>query len=400
MTGTPKSRTENLPPEVEAKFQERCRAQRLRSMRQGAWINVIVYNFFLVADVVLVPGTFWLSAFLHICVVTPLMLASAFLYGRWSHVWLNHLLAVLSPLLVVGQIMFVYALNDGPLVDNFPYLAIVVLAHSQQAQRFGRIYGAYLNLVIMVVVGVGLAFGHGSMQAKGMAFLLTVYMAWFGMRLSRWAERDQRNRFIMHWNEQQQIEAAEWSANHDPLTGLLNRRALELRFRAICAEPADFDRRLAMLMIDVDHFKAFNDHFGHLAGDKCLSAIAQTLQEQLPDDNDLCARFGGEEFIVLVQNCDQAAAASLGEQIVRAVRALGLPHVVPHAGASVTVSVGVNSGQAIGETFEQLAFEADAALYRAKTLGRDRSWPSVADINPSRAEPVSAVPRLKCKSDH
>src|SRR5204863_8828379 len=130
---------------------------------------------------------------------------------------------------------------------------------------------------------------------------------------------------------------------------------------------------LALAMIDVDHFKAYNDLYGHPGGDYCLSRVAAVLRETLNRPGDLLARYGGEEFAAVLPGTDLAGAAVVAEAMRAAVAALGLTHAGSPQHGRVTVSLGVAAlvpGPGMGE--DELVKAADQALYRGKHEGRKR----------------------------
>jgi diguanylate cyclase (GGDEF)-like protein len=134
---------------------------------------------------------------------------------------------------------------------------------------------------------------------------------------------------------------------------------------------------LALLMIDVDHFKAYNDHYGHVAGDCCLQRVAQALAGAVQRAGELAARYGGEEFAVLLPDSDELRAVAVAHRLREAVRELALEHQASPCGAQVTISVGVAcvrpaDGQPLEHAQTTLFQQADEALYRAKQAGRDR----------------------------
>ena len=128
-------------------------------------------------------------------------------------------------------------------------------------------------------------------------------------------------------------------------------------------------------MIDVDHFKLFNDHYGHPAGDACLQRVTQALKDVVLRKQDLLARYGGEEFAVLLVGCGTKDATDFAQQLRRSVFDAGIPH--DHRGDDipyVTVSIGVASLDSFPRqaTTSELVARADANLYAAKRLGRNR----------------------------
>jgi diguanylate cyclase (GGDEF)-like protein len=157
----------------------------------------------------------------------------------------------------------------------------------------------------------------------------------------------------------------------DPLTGLANRRRLADLLAAEWQRGLRTGHRVAVAMIDVDLFKLFNDHYGHLAGDACLRKVAAAANDTASGDH-LVARYGGEEFAVVLLGEDVAAARRAAERIRAAVEALGEPHAKSPIGR-VTVSIGVASLIPTPDsTPEQLIEAADVQLYQAKRDGRNR----------------------------
>ncbi|MHB1006614.1 MAG: GGDEF domain-containing protein [Chloroflexota bacterium] len=158
----------------------------------------------------------------------------------------------------------------------------------------------------------------------------------------------------------------------DPLTNVPNRRYLDEYLQQESRRGARAQRPLAVLMIDVDYFKQFNDTYGHQAGDECLIRIATAIRVTLNRPADLLARFGGDEFVAILPDTDREGAEYLGQSIQRAVRECSPEHAGAPSGG-VTVSVGVASRlPARGENGQLLLGAADAALYNAKAEGRDR----------------------------
>jgi len=162
---------------------------------------------------------------------------------------------------------------------------------------------------------------------------------------------------------------AERRAQTDPLTGVLNRRSLLERLDAACLRSRARGLPIAVLFIDLDHFKLINDSFGHQAGDACLRAIIGPIHSELRQ-SDVIGRFGGEEFVVLLSGADAAAARPIAERIlerVATVRVEGFGQPI-----SLTCSIGVAASDTLGVWGEQLINRADAAVYAAKRAGRNQ----------------------------
>jgi len=172
----------------------------------------------------------------------------------------------------------------------------------------------------------------------------------------------------------------------DPLTGLANRRALDAFLASQTAMLRRQGQQLSVVLFDVDRFKEYNDHYGHLAGDACLQRIAHALQECVSRRGDLVARYGGEEFVVVLPSTDLEGAIVVADHARAGVRAMQLSHARSPVAPMVTVSAGVVSAVQ-GNTRDpgELLRRADAALYHAKHEGRDRvvAWPNAATLTVS-----------------
>lgn len=162
-------------------------------------------------------------------------------------------------------------------------------------------------------------------------------------------------------------------AERDFVTGLLNRRAFSTRATGIWREALRDGRSIGIAMVDVDHFKHYNDHYGHAAGDVALQSVAHVIAEHARRPLDACARYGGEEFVVLWYDVDADHAMALAQRMCQAVQALGLPHVASPTAGVVSISVGLvctavhNAAQ-----WDAALRAADQALYQAKQQGRNR----------------------------
>jgi diguanylate cyclase (GGDEF)-like protein/PAS domain S-box-containing protein len=165
--------------------------------------------------------------------------------------------------------------------------------------------------------------------------------------------------------------ALEQLATRDGLTGLANRRCFDDTLQAEWARAQRQRQPLSLLMVDVDNFKAYNDANGHLGGDECLKRIATAVASEMRA-NDLVARYGGEEFAVILPNQSLKGAASVAERIRTRVEQLQVPNRLA-VGQHVTVSIGAATALASPDTeASELVAIADAALYRAKHMGRNR----------------------------
>lgn len=152
----------------------------------------------------------------------------------------------------------------------------------------------------------------------------------------------------------------------DPLTGLYNRRGFENRTENALADPSSVH---TLLLLDIDHFKAYNDHYGHMMGDQALTRVSAAIRDAVRS-RDIVGRYGGEEFMVLLVNTTPQQASETAERIRQRVYDLSIPHMFNESVATnVTISIG--TAQVKNNDMETALSQADQALYSAKNQGRN-----------------------------
>ncbi|HYW53479.1 MAG TPA: diguanylate cyclase [Dongiaceae bacterium] len=189
-------------------------------------------------------------------------------------------------------------------------------------------------------------------------------------------------------DERDELEDA---ALRDMLTGIPNRRAYDGRLAHEWRKAGRTDTALAMILIDVDHFKTYNDTFGHPMGDEVLAAVARAIAMSLRGKEDFVARYGGEEFVIILPDCGTADASQIAERVREEIRCLGIVHPGSPLGV-LTISAGVASmSPRRTRRARSLTEASDAALYIAKRSGRDRVSVSGAIAMPAVPEETPAV---------
>jgi len=182
---------------------------------------------------------------------------------------------------------------------------------------------------------------------------------------------DHGDQIDQEWTEK--MDEARQLTALDPLTRLGNRRGLDDYYAREWRRAAEEDGRIALILCDIDHFKRYNDCYGHLLGDQCLIQVARAMEEAVGKSVGLLARNGGEEFAVVLPGLDTAAAANIAERMRERVAALAIPHHDSETAPHVTISLGVASlAPRPGGAPDSLFQEADRLLYQAKHDGRNR----------------------------
>jgi diguanylate cyclase (GGDEF)-like protein len=220
---------------------------------------------------------------------------------------------------------------------------------------------------IEMIAGMAMRFGQGDWSARAARKALPAEFVPLARAFNAMAAQlAQRERELVATNDRLTV-----IASIDMLSGLANRRGFQSRLDFEWMKAQQYDRELSLLMIDVDHFKLFNDTYGHPEGDACLTRLGETLAGISAETMGFAGRYGGEEFCLLLPNTDSRRALEIGEMVRVAVEKLAMPHCTSTY-QTVTVSVGVastrpNDTQRPGDLVEA----ADAALYAAKHRGRN-----------------------------
>ncbi|OHX11467.1 diguanylate cyclase response regulator [Chromobacterium sphagni] len=182
-----------------------------------------------------------------------------------------------------------------------------------------------------------------------------------------------RARVRTHLELKRQTDLLSTIALIDGLTGIANRRKFDQDLQVDWLQCARNQQPISLLMLDVDYFKRFNDHYGHQVGDDCLRQVAQAIRQSIRRTIDLAARYGGEEFACVFPDTDANGAAYLAQNILSAIRGLAIPHTASEADSVVTVSIGIATAMARPSDSPQALVEnADRQLYEAKRGGRAR----------------------------
>jgi diguanylate cyclase (GGDEF)-like protein len=256
------------------------------------------------------------------------------------------------------------------------------IAHGAAGRAYMMPGTAFYNIAFMVgLMSIG-AYAEGNYIYVPAFLLYFVFLASFIVHMVanrlRQLRAEQMAERLLHEltakNDQLRVanETLATKAYEDALTGLANRRKFDLELSGSLAAAEQGGSSVALMMIDVDHFKAFNDTYGHQSGDGCLQLLSSAISNTVSDRDGLVARYGGEEFVVILRGEDPATAIVIAERICLAARLTSL-ETLPNAPPRQTISIGLvscQSGTAI--TREAMLAAADAALYEAKKRGRNR----------------------------
>lgn len=393
--------------EQEAEFQQANALPRLRHFVISGVISMVNYNAFLLVDAMLVPDVLEQALLLRLFLFTPLGGLLIFLCWRYRHLVLmlpNWMLESAVALYgVVASLTIAMLLHQTSSPYTYAYHAgfVAVLVYGNLVQRLRFACAACFTLAVLLIHYHAAWTGPRMPDQVHWPMLAFVSaMAGYTLMTNHRLEQEERQRFLQLSRAQSlrgqlrdsraQLEVV---SRLDALTGVANRRGFDIHLQHMASQQWRQGQDLALILVDVDHFKAFNDRYGHPAGDECLRLVAKALDQRLPKGDALVARWGGEEFVLVLPGLGLHAASVLADDILMAVQGLGIRHECSPTAPSVTISLGVAvwAGASV-ETLDQLVSRADAALYQAKHLGRNR-WQQ-APSTPVPTEPAHAPERV------
>jgi diguanylate cyclase (GGDEF)-like protein len=371
--------------ELEARFECDTQQQRNRNMVVAGLISALIYSLFLINDYSFRPNEFWLSALIRGLVVLPFGLP--ILWAIYRGVSGSKRETLMASTVVVAMVasclIFISSQSPYSYLDIFSFGLILVVGNVLYSLRFQyALISSFISVAIMVYFVVG--YEPMPIEVKRLAIFTIVAKAIFTLIANYRLEASERKAYLLLLREthraghalRSNAELSKLSLT-DPLTELANRRQFDTLFNHYWQQAVEERVTIGLMVIDIDCFKAYNDHYGHLQGDHCLKQVASTLHTHAGNAC-VVARFGGEEFVVLSLGQSHQAVLAQAEQLRHAVEALQLPHHGGAVPANVTISVGGAVLQPkVGVNASQLFRAADQALYEAKRQGRNR----VAMIN-------------------
>ena len=365
-----------LDPATETLYEAETGLHRAWHQRRIVWFGLILYNITLLPGYLLASDVFGTAMILKAVVITGMALMMAWSFVHLTARWRERITLVG---MIAAHLVFVLL---------FWTTRAELGAYTFADQILTMVYG---NMVLALrfrhaaaFTAIGLTVSLAAVLAKpGMPIALTVGLSTqiliaglFSLAANYQMERRRCTDYVTALVARQRADRAEGSeqvfatmSRTDPLTGLPNRRHMDEVLATWCAGP----HRLFVLMIDVDHFKPYNDSLGHPAGDDCLRDLARVFHTCAQDHDAFCARLGGEEFVMALRDATEDEARDLARSVADGVRRRGIPHPGrPDRLATVTVSIGLAEGGAGAATPSQVLAAADVALYQAKNAGRDR----------------------------
>ncbi|HET9146777.1 MAG TPA: diguanylate cyclase [Acetobacteraceae bacterium] len=370
---------------LEERFQDSGAELNRRHNETAAIACLILFDAFGMTDLRTAPDVFHLSLVLRFLVLTPFVLLVLAIGRLWpnSHIHKGMSAAATVGATLIGAVLV--NLSHSPGVTADCYSLPLALLFSNLLLRLGTVYSAITTIASMLIYLPLVGFApEVPLQQIPVLALTEIAIGALSMLAVFHLEQRERQVFLLLLRERLQAEELSLEnrelktlSHTDALTGVSSRRHFDAALSAAWSEAAAQGRPLGLLMFDIDHFKLYNDRYGHPAGDACLRRVASIAQQQLRWGFDLLARYGGEEFAVILPGSDIEASAHIAERIRQGVEGLAIPHAetCPVRADAPVVSVSIGAASMLpgaGENPNQLLIAADTELYKAKQEGRNR----------------------------
>ena len=371
-----------FPPGLEKRFVDENSEARKRHLLKVGFYAIITFNMFLAVDYVAFPNSFLHALFIRLGIITPITLFCLFgLKKIPAMMRASEFIAALLVYMFAVAIPFLTALGSPQRPGDANIGVIMVMMFAAIVLRLRFWYAVMTFVAVLVCYSLSLTLFVNLSSDDQLAYTLTVLLGiCIGLVGTYNLERDLRRDYLyrsMLRIDRYHLENAKLELERlstlDALTGIANRRYFDAALETAWRQGLLSHQPVSLLLIDVDHFKLYNDNYGHQLGDKSLYRVAHTIQNSLHRASDVAARYGGEEFVVLLPDTPLDKAIDVAERIRGNVQTLNITHEFSESAPQITVSIGVGSFVPPSGSNAQLIIEhADVALYRAKEMGRNR----------------------------
>ncbi len=375
---------------LEARFEADTQRRRSHMLVVAGLIAIPIYFLFLVNDYSFRAEIFAQILLLRLLGVFAITLPMFWLIYRGVSPAMREMLmaSIIVMTMLIACLILTASTAPFSYFDVFSFGLILVAGNIFFPLRFSY---ACLSSAISILIMLIFVADYEPMprEAKNLAMLGIFTTTLFTLVTNYRLERSERKSYLLVLREK--IRAGYYQKDNqklsqlsmtDPLTNIANRRQFDVELAIRWKEATEHRTCLGLMVIDIDHFKAYNDYYGHVQGDECLRRVAAAMQNE-SRGTDLLARFGGEEFVLLMANTTPAVVQQAADRIRHAIEALQIPNHGYSLNSVITVSVGVAT-ICPGDNHQSadLLRTADAALYKAKHDGRNRTWVAGEKIAP------------------
>ena len=381
----------SLPGPLEMEYRQQSVLHRHAQLLRSGWLALLIFNSFLVVDWLMAPDMFWESVLIRLGIFTPVGMLTLWLADRYQKrsFWYLHLdlvdvIVMLSGWSAAACLAWILVNSRAPMSIYYHAGYMVVLIYGMLVQPV-RFIWAFLFGVGMLAIhfwsAAHAAFPLPEPLRMSLFHLLACTMT-LCLVANHMVEKARRRRFLLLRREQAMVEQLAdvhgellRLSRVDVLTGVANRRHFHEHLQQVWTRAVVDASPVSVLMLDVDHFKVYNDLYGHPAGDACLRTVSAAVEDHLRKPLDFVARYGGEEFVAVLPGASSEVAAQVAERVRAGVQARAIAHEGSSTASVVTVSVGVATAEVPGSSCpdaDRLVAWADRALYEAKRGDRNR----------------------------
>lgn len=359
----------HFKPAIEALFLKDYAASRIKLAPVWAVVGTLIYDLVYFGDRTMMADVFQQLVMVRFGIFTPFALITVVALRRWPSALNYDLLAISVAVLGVLLPMSVAMHSGSPYLFVYQNGNVAAFLFFVIALR-PRFVTILIGLTLMCAVQFTTTKLSGAFDDVVYTGIITFYvtLAIFLVLSAYFSEHKDRLNFLNQLRGSLLHVQLEQKSERDELTSLFNRHSLD-RMRSSIWRPDGEVQSVAIIMLDIDRFKLFNDVHGHMEGDDCLRAVCQCISREI-GANGTAFRFGGEEILVLLPDTTCEVALAIAERTRRSIETLAIPHRGLDGG-HVTASLGVTCGMPSRDTLEDLLKTADAALYEAKRAGRN-----------------------------
>ena len=357
-----------IPAQFQQYFYDYLYVHSHQNLRQINYMAQIAYLLYFFADIFIIPDMFFLSGLMRVSLVIIAMLCCYYLFKNQKDIQVLDMILPVGTTVAAASWIGLLLLSSSPHVSIYIYASAIFILITNLCVQTEFRAALYCSIFIALFIMLGVT----QLMSLSQAFIFTVVFTplWFFSIYINWNNiLNVRRSFLRTLLDEWNYQTLKNLAHTDDLTQLCNRRHfVDMAERSIHQWPKPAST--CLLMFDVDYFKRINDNYGHDIGDRVLQMIAEITRKEMRS-GDVLARFGGEEFIALLEDTQLQDCLMIAERIRCSIQKQEM-HINPEQKIQFTISIGIAELESPQQALEDLIKRADIALYEAKKAGRNR----------------------------